>query len=127
MRTIALDLDGVLLKYDGWKGHTHLGEPIRGAVEFTRKLKLLGRVMIYTTRCSRDNHPDEAEFIESCRLVKEALDRYGFHYDEIYTGIGKTLFAACIDDRNVSCVPENDPLEYGRALERAKQLIEAVK
>ena len=25
---LGVDFDGTLAKYDGWQGHTHLGEPI---------------------------------------------------------------------------------------------------
>ena len=30
---IAIDLDGTLAEYDGWKGIDNIGKPIKGAVE----------------------------------------------------------------------------------------------
>jgi hypothetical protein len=51
--TIAVDLDGTLAKYDGWKGIEHIGEPITPMVERVRFWCLEGRkVVIFTARVS---------------------------------------------------------------------------
>jgi hypothetical protein len=32
-RVVAVDLDGTLLEYNGWKGEAHYGNPIEGQTE----------------------------------------------------------------------------------------------
>lgn len=50
-KTICVDMDGVIAKYDGWKGKTHFGEPEDGAKESLEELKEKGwTIIIYTTR-----------------------------------------------------------------------------
>jgi hypothetical protein len=51
MKTIAIDLDGVLAQYDGWKGPDHYGEPMPGAVDFLRALITADmQPILHTTR-----------------------------------------------------------------------------
>ncbi len=38
-KSVAIDLDGVLATYDGWKGADHIGKPIDGARAFLKELK----------------------------------------------------------------------------------------
>ncbi|MDF1812731.1 MAG: hypothetical protein P1V20_10975 [Verrucomicrobiales bacterium] len=104
-KSICIDLDGVLATYDGWKGIEHFGEPVAGAVEFTKKMAKKYRVIIFTSR----THEEEGRDIGKARsLVGAWLDRHGFAYDEIYTGVGKPFASAYIDDRAVSCRPQED-------------------
>lgn len=51
---VGVDLDGTLAKYDGWKGPTHIGEPIMPMVAVVRRLLEQGAtVKIFTARvCS---------------------------------------------------------------------------
>jgi len=52
-RVLAIDVDGTLLQYDGWKGEAHYGDPIPGMKELLTKLRELGWVIvIWTTRGS---------------------------------------------------------------------------
>lgn len=123
-KTVCVDLDGVLARYDGWQGLEHIGEPIRGAVEFTRQLSDHARVMIYTTRCKADME-DRPAFLSPEDLagyVRAWLDRHGFTYDEIYVGQGKPIAAAYVDDRAVPCVAQEFGGEFEWALERCKTL-----
>ncbi len=54
-RTIAVDLDGTILEYDGWKGHSHFGKPLPGAKEALQKLKEQGfLIIIWTTRNNKE-------------------------------------------------------------------------
>ena len=49
--TIAIDFDGVLNKYKGYKGETELYEPLEGAKQFLSYLNLKAKnVIIYTSR-----------------------------------------------------------------------------
>lgn len=51
MKTICVDLDGVLNLYDGWKGPDDYPDPRPGAHEFLKSLKDQGfQVVIHTTR-----------------------------------------------------------------------------
>lgn len=49
-RTVAVDFDGVLNDYDGWKGEDHFGNPHPSALLFLAHLHADYRVSIYTTR-----------------------------------------------------------------------------
>ena len=46
---IAIDFDGTIAQYDGWKGEEHFGEPIVGAVAAMQELKQLGHTLIIHT------------------------------------------------------------------------------
>jgi len=50
-KTVALDFDGVMNTYDGWKGEDFLFDPRPGLKEFLVELKKEGyRCVIYSTR-----------------------------------------------------------------------------
>ncbi len=50
-RTIAVDFDGVIADYDGWKGAGVLGPPRRDVLEALRVLHAEGwKIIIHTTR-----------------------------------------------------------------------------
>ena len=104
-KTICVDLDGVLATYNGWKGVDHIGEPLPGAVEFTRKLSEFADVVIFTTRCNPEiNKPEVAHLLVN--RVRKWLDKHGFTYADIYASQGKPIASAFIDDRAISCQPQ---------------------
>lgn len=48
---IALDFDGVIAQYDGWRGEDALGEPEPAAYEFLTRLRTLGlNIILHSTR-----------------------------------------------------------------------------
>jgi adenylylsulfate kinase len=50
-RTVALDFDGVLAQYDGWRGEDHLGQPMPGMRDLVAALERRGcAVVVFTTR-----------------------------------------------------------------------------
>lgn len=50
-RTIAVDFDGVIANYDGWKGPAALGEPRDDVVQALCRLKAEGwKIVVHTTR-----------------------------------------------------------------------------
>src|SRR5271156_2803127 len=50
-RTIAVDFDGVIAEYDGYKGPTVLGRPRKDVVEALRELRAEGwKIVVHTTR-----------------------------------------------------------------------------
>jgi hypothetical protein len=128
---VCVDLDGVLARYDGWKGLDFTGQPNPGAVEFTRKLAEVAEVVIYTTRCSVEHHRDELG--ESTRpasdlaprlvhSVRYWLEKHRFTFSDIYAGQGKPLASAYVDDRAIACLPQSDPQAFDQALFRVKEL-----
>jgi hypothetical protein len=111
-KTIALDVDGTLAFYNGWKGLDHFGDPIPGAVEFTKQLAKYYDIVIFTCRCTPDLHRLSANLLEN--KVKAWLDEHGFVYHHIYSSPGKPYADVYIDDRAVSCRPQDHikGLEY---------------
>lgn len=65
---VGVDLDGVLARYDGWKGPDHIGEPVP---EMVRKVKLWladGQdVRIFTARVSKRLELDDSSPTEELR------------------------------------------------------------
>lgn len=122
-KTVCVDLDGVLATYEHWQGREKFGEPLPGAVAFTRQLAQMAPVVIFTTRCNEEmNQPELAE--ELRRRVKLWLDEHGFAYREVYIGQGKPHAAAYVDDRAVQCCPQlHGQSEFQLAVERVKVLI----
>ena len=61
-KTIAIDFDGIISKYDGFKGLTVYGKPIMENVDYIKELYMNGyNLVLFTTRLnpelnnSRDN------------------------------------------------------------------------
>jgi hypothetical protein len=50
-KVLAIDLDGTLLQYDGWKGDAHYGKPNPGMREMLQEVRDAGwLIVIWTTR-----------------------------------------------------------------------------
>lgn len=49
-KAVAVDFDGVLNTYNGWKGEDALFQPREGAIEFLRQLWAEYDIVIHTTR-----------------------------------------------------------------------------
>jgi hypothetical protein len=69
---IGVDLDGVLARYDGWKGPEVIGDPIWHAVNKVKRLLEQGReVRIFTARaCIPSQIPPVERWLESVGLPK---------------------------------------------------------
>jgi len=121
---VCLDLDGVLAKYDKWRGVDHIGDPIPGALEFAKKLAKIAEIVVFSSRCAQD-------ILEGSRItpgqlrihVIEWLEKNKFPYTDVYTGQGKPRAAAFIDDRAVPCSPQNDKNAFTNALEQTRLLV----
>lgn len=105
-KTIAIDLDGVLAEYDGWKGIEHIGKPIPGAKELIERLLKYGdTIIINTTRTS----PEDNKGYTSEQLVENVkgwLQENGFPENvEIWSGEGKPGADIYIDDRALKHEP----------------------
>src|ERR1700745_2051795 len=69
-RTIAVDFDGVIAEYDGWKGKGVLGLPRKDVVEALHELRAEGwKIVIHSTRGDKE--------------VRPYLVRHGIPHDEI--------------------------------------------
>ena len=125
-KKFIIDLDGTLAQYDDWEGLFHLGDPIPGAVEFTKKLAADGsKIVIFTRRMHYiDNDLSNSnERAEVYNMIAEWLDHHGFAWDEIYEGQGKPDGTAFIDDRGVACRPQDNPNAYEEAISYIKSNI----
>ena len=105
-KSICVDLDATLLQYDGWEGIDHFGPPIPGAREFVAELSKTYNVVIYTTRCSSEINKEAAHLLRN--RVRDYLDEEGIYYDHIWTEQGKPICSAIVDDRAVSCRPQDE-------------------
>ncbi len=122
-KTVCVDLDGVLAKYDGWRGVDHFGDPIPGAVAFVSALSEISDVVIFTTRCNPEMNKPEAVH-QLVNRVREWLDLHNFRYADIYCGTGKPIASAYVDDRAVICRPcQDDAYDYDRALAEVRGLV----
>jgi hypothetical protein len=69
-RTIAVDFDGVIAEYDGWRGQGVLGEPREDVLEALRQLRTEGwKIVIHTTRGLEE--------------IQAYLERHRIPHDEI--------------------------------------------
>lgn len=121
-KSVAVDLDGVLAQYDGRKGVKHIGEPHDGALGFMLALREAGyRIIVHTARTCLANKMDG----RSHGIIEAWLKEHGFKYDEIWTGEGKPIAAAYVDDRAVQCDPDGmGSAAFPMAFDRVKALVE---
>jgi hypothetical protein len=128
---VCVDLDGVLAKYESWRGLDHIGAPLPGALEFAWSLNEVADLVIFTSRCSTDNGGQSSNSrIDPGKLrvkVIEWLERYKFPYADVYIGQGKPRAAAFIDDRAVACSPQKDREAFERALDSTYSLLNVRK
>lgn len=95
---VAVDLDGVIFEYDGWRGPDHFGDPLPGAKEFLQSLRDMGiRIIIHTARTNK-THGDPDEVAAAITNVLWVAD---LEFDEVWTGRGKPIALAYIDDRAI--------------------------
>lgn len=97
---IGVDLDGTLAHYDGWKGETHIGAPIKPMVARVEQwLKEGKKVKIFTARLdARNDH----------RTVKRAIWKWCYEHIGVVLEVTNTKDFGMIelwDDRAVSVEP----------------------
>lgn len=119
--TVCIDLDGVLAEKHGNAHSASIGEPIDGAVEFTRAISAFATIVILTSRLASGKNPSKRDVPSIAKGIKDWLDQHGFAYDEVYVGQGKPPATAYVDDRGVSCRPQKDGIE---AFNQSMQLIQ---
>lgn len=98
VKSVAIDLDGTLAEYDGWKGVEHIGKPIPVMMEVVKLMIGMGYdVEIFTARVSSnsDEEATEAEY-----YIHKWLRENGLPHLEV-TAIKKKKFDEFWDDRAV--------------------------
>jgi len=123
---VCLDLDGVLAKYEGWKGSEHIGAPLPGALDFAWSLAGFADIVIFTSRCSREAAGERGQVMDPGKIrirVIDWLEKYKFPYKDVYVGQGKPHAAAFIDDRAVRCTPQTDADAFGKALAITQSIV----
>lgn len=111
MKAVAVDLDGVLARYEGWAGLCEIGDPIPHARWFMEALATMpgAEVVVYTTRANPDpfNTGEQRASPEQLEaLIAGWLDNHDIPYDRVFIGRGKPIAAAYVDDRAVCCDPQ---------------------
>lgn len=113
-KTVAVDIDGVLADFTGgWKGLDHIGDPIPAGLMLCSAIAEFADVLIWTTRCSIELGRGEGANLLRNR-VRDWLDENGVVYHEIWTGHGKPIAAAFVDDRAVSFRPKGDSADLNK-------------
>lgn len=90
---IAIDFDGTITQYEGWKGWEHTDPPIEGAIAFIKALSQIDDVVIFSVRAGYD---------EGKKAIQEWVDENGLT-DHIKGITAKKLpqFIVMIDDRGI--------------------------
>jgi hydroxymethylpyrimidine pyrophosphatase-like HAD family hydrolase len=96
-KTICIDLDGTLARYDQWRGVDHFGDPIPGGKEALSELRRLGwTIIIYTTRGDRDK---TRQFLEDHDIPFDYINE---NPNQPVDGLdGKLIADVYVDDRAV--------------------------
>ena len=112
---LAVDFDGVIAVHGEWKGVHHFGDPIPFAREFLTKLREKYYIMIFTCRCNPVLQ--DLPTSELAAIVEKWLREHEMPFDEVYTGLGKPIATAYIDDKAICCMPQHfGKSEYKGAL-----------
>lgn len=121
-KSVCVDLDGTLLYYTNWKGMDgRLGKPRPGAREFLINIRKFARVIIFTARLAEKNISTK-----TLSQIESWLAQHNLPYDEIYTGKGKPVAEAFVDDRAIS-VPKNPvKSDFDIALIKIRRFFESV-
>jgi hypothetical protein len=118
---VCVDLDGVLCRRGVGSRTESFGLPYDGAADFLADLAVKAEIVIYTARLSTDD-AQEKETIRA--LIEQWMKQHRLPFDEIYIGSGKPLASAFVDDRGVSCRPEDDGVvAFDAAMKGLERLI----
>jgi hypothetical protein len=104
---VCVDLDGVLCQSSTGSRKANFGEPYDGAAEFLRALSAKAEIVIFTGRLAI---LDEKERNEIKDLIETWFKDNRLPFDEVYVGQGKPHAVAYVDDRAVTCRPDDDGL-----------------
>lgn len=98
-RVIAVDLDGTLAHYDGWKGIEHIGPVIPEVANAMERAQKEGAdVWIFTARVS-----DPADAEQAGKYVRDWLIKNNFQFEGI-TAVKHKFFTEFWDDRAIQVI-----------------------
>ncbi len=121
-KTVCIDLDATLARYDRWRGVEHIGDPIPGAQAFVAAVNEFADVVIFTTRMNAEVNSSHS-VCDLGQRIHDWLASHKFPSVGIWCGQGKPLAAAYVDDRAVICRPMRDDVyDYDRALAEVRAL-----
>jgi len=114
-KTVAIDFDRTIAQYDGRFSPLVLGEPMSGAAEFVQSLLNDGvLVWLHTCRTTVTNTVSPwlgtGEFVDVAGTTQQEvvaalyqwLERHGMLGVEVWSGKGKPIADAYIDDRGIN-------------------------
>ena len=111
---IAIDLDGTLAHYDGWKGKEHIGDPIPAMVNALVGYLFKGGVYsIFTARCTGT----PAEIVENREIIMKWVHDHSLPLPVEVTAIKRKHFSEFWDDRAFHVRPNTGKLVGARTEE----------
>lgn len=106
----GFDLDGTLAKYTGWKGISHIGEPIASTVLIARLLHWIGKkVKILTARVA----PRDGDDGSKARAYVEEWCEQHLGFKPEVTHLKDASMVALFDDRAVAVEPNTGKIIGG--------------
>lgn len=107
---IAIDFDGTLVDHI----FPEVGNPVPGAVEWVKKFKEAGAVLIlWTMRCDGGDYDYLTDAINYCKANGLEFDYYNEH-PQNWTTSPKVYAHRYIDDANACCPLKDNPRMGGR-------------
>lgn len=98
MRTICIDIDGTICRYESWSGHDHFGEVIPGAKDAIQRLHDDGwYIIIFSTRSRRESIK---RFLENEAIWFDSINENPHQPDNAVGG--KPIADVYLDDRAVT-------------------------
>jgi len=96
-KVVAIDLDGTILKYSGWKGQKHFESPLPGVKEALLELKRRGYIIVVWT--TRKNVRDIARYLRNHGIPFDYINENPYQPPD---GSNKIYADVYVDDRAVS-------------------------
>lgn len=110
---IAVDLDGTLAEYNGWKGIDHIGKPIEKMVKKVVDAHNDGTtIYIFTARIADERGARKNKILH---YIEDWLLKHDIPFDEI-TCIKHKVIREFWDDRAVCVVPNSGMFSYEQNL-----------
>lgn len=103
-RTLCVDLDGTLASYDHWRGHAHIGKPVKAVASMVRREAARGAYIIINT-CRVTTATTNRLIPQALESVCAWLKKNRIPYDEVWAATGKPYGHVYWDDKaaNPSC------------------------
>jgi len=114
MKTIAVDFDGTIAHYNGWKGKGVFGSPIDGCRVFLLKLRQEGWTIIVNT--TRSETSDIHRYLTDYKIPFDHIN-FSPKTQEQFLSPAKVLADVYLDDRAVRFTGKYDNKLYDKITE----------